>query len=169
LYNKTSIYLYVPYIEELTKKNILKLYYNYPRLKRVIVFSSETNYSYDEFEFEFIFTTEKLGYKSCGVVNDSYFVSGINTFTETLKHNSCLHKKISIDKDGNIKNCPSMTESFGNITETTLEKAINNLNFKKYWNITKDQIKICKDCEFKNKLLSLTTRTEKNHQQPCET
>jgi len=23
--------------------------------------------------------------------------------------------------------------------------------------------------EFKNKLLSLTTRTDKNHQQPCET
>ncbi len=43
-----------------------------------------------------------------------------------------------------------MVESFGNIKDTTLEEALNKKGFKKYWNITKDQINICKDCEFRN-------------------
>jgi len=158
-----SIYLYVPYTKELTKKNILKLHHNFPRLKRIVIFSSPTSNFYDEFEFEFVFTTEKIGYKSCGVVNDSYFVSGINTFSEALNHNSCLHKKISIDKNGNIKNCPSMTQSFGNITEKTLEKALEHPNFKKYWNITKDKIEICKDCEFRYICTDCRAYTEQTH------
>lgn len=88
--------------------------------------------------------------KHCGIINDGYFYSNIKLFTESHHHNTCLNKKISIDKDGNIKNCPSMTESFGNIKDVTLEEAINHPNFKKYWNITKDQIEVCKDCEFRH-------------------
>jgi hypothetical protein len=33
-----------------------------------------------------------------------------------------------------------MKDSFGNIKDTTLEEAINKPGFKKYWNITKDEI-----------------------------
>lgn len=43
-----------------------------------------------------------------------------------------------------------MTESFGNIRDTTLKQAIEKPGFKKYWNITKDQISVCKDCEFRH-------------------
>jgi len=42
-----------------------------------------------------------------------------------------------------------MAESFGNIQDTTLEEALNKEGFKKYWDITKDQIEVCKDCEFR--------------------
>ncbi len=42
-----------------------------------------------------------------------------------------------------------MPESFGNIRDTTLMEAIEKPGFKKYWNITKDQIAVCKDCEFR--------------------
>lgn len=47
------------------------------------------------------------------------------------------------------KNCPSMKESYGNIKDTTLIEALEKPGFKKYWNITKDQINVCKDCEFR--------------------
>ena len=43
-----------------------------------------------------------------------------------------------------------MSENFGNIKDTSLSEALNKNNFKKYWNITKDQIEICKDCEFRH-------------------
>jgi SPASM domain peptide maturase of grasp-with-spasm system len=62
---------------------------------------------------------------------------------------SCLNREISIDADGNIKNCPSMKESFGNIRDTTLAEAIEKPGFKKYWDINKDKIHVCKDCEFR--------------------
>ena len=42
-----------------------------------------------------------------------------------------------------------MSDSFGNIRNTTLAEAIEILGFKKYWNITKDSITKCKDCEFR--------------------
>jgi len=85
----------------------------------------------------------------CGKITPDYFSSYIETFTESLAYNSCLNRKISIDTEGNIKNCPSMKESFGNIRDTTLQEALNKPGFKKYWNITKDQISVCKDCEFR--------------------
>lgn len=99
-----------------------------------------------------IFYSKKglTGFQNCGKIGSDYFVTNLRHFTESQKHNSCLNRKISIDKDGNIKNCPSMKENFGNIKETTLEEALNHPNFKKYWNITKDQIDVCKDCEFRH-------------------
>lgn len=85
----------------------------------------------------------------CGFISKDLFSLDLLTFTESHHHNSCLNRKIAIDKEGNIKNCPSMAESFGNIKDTTLAKAIEKPGFKKYWDINKDKIHVCKDCEFR--------------------
>ncbi|MCC7050253.1 MAG: grasp-with-spasm system SPASM domain peptide maturase [Bacteroidia bacterium] len=87
---------------------------------------------------------------NCGNISSNYFAINKELFTESQHHNTCLNRKISIDVDGNIKNCPSMKESFGNIKDTTLEEALNKKGFKKYWNIKKDDIAVCKDCEFRH-------------------
>jgi len=42
-----------------------------------------------------------------------------------------------------------MSQSFGNIKDITLAEAIEKPDFKKYWNINKDKIHVCKDCEFR--------------------
>ena len=42
-----------------------------------------------------------------------------------------------------------MTRSFGNIRDTSLSEALAHPDFKKYWNIKKDDITKCKDCEFR--------------------
>lgn len=86
----------------------------------------------------------------CGIISDRLFSVNIPTYTESLHHNTCLNHKISIDTEGNIKNCPSIQESYGNISDTTLEEALNKPGFKKYWNISKDRISVCKDCEFRH-------------------
>jgi len=85
----------------------------------------------------------------CGVIFPHYFTTNIFVFAEAQKHNTCLNRKIAIDAEGNIKNCPSMKESYGNIKDTTLREALSKPGFKKYWNINKDQIEVCKDCEFR--------------------
>ena len=87
---------------------------------------------------------------SCGVINTQNFVSNLNIFTESQQHNTCLNRKISIDKDGYIKNCPSMAHHFGHISDTKLEDVIANPEFTKYWYIKKDEITKCKDCEFRH-------------------
>ena len=85
----------------------------------------------------------------CGLIGLKEMSINIDHYSESIMHNSCLNRKISIDAEGNIKNCPSMTESYGNIRDTTLAEAIEKPGFKKYWNINKDQIAVCKDCEFR--------------------
>ena len=99
----------------------------------------------------------------CGVVNFKNLNLNKYFYNESLHHNSCLHKKIAIDIDGNIKNCPSMPQSFGNIKDTTLEEALAHKDFKKYWNVTKDQIEVCKDCEFRYICTDCRAYTERSH------
>lgn len=87
--------------------------------------------------------------KLCGSIHTSYFVANYQSFSEMRSFNGCLNRKISIDKTGEIKNCPSMIVSYGNIDEVSLEDAIDVPGFKKYWKISKDDINGCRDCEFR--------------------
>jgi SPASM domain peptide maturase of grasp-with-spasm system len=85
----------------------------------------------------------------CGNINSDDFYPNLLLFTESQKHNTCLNRKISIDIEGYIRNCPSMKQHYGNIRDTSLQQALEHPDFKKYWNVHKDQIKVCKDCEFR--------------------
>lgn len=85
----------------------------------------------------------------CGQVSVEYFVSNIEMYMESKLYNNCLNRKISINSNGEIKNCPSTKGNFGNIKKVKLRNVINNEKFKTYWNINKDQISVCKDCEFR--------------------
>lgn len=85
----------------------------------------------------------------CGNISASNFVVNQDIFFESNSWNSCLNKKISIDKSGLIKNCPSMVKHYGSVNEKSLIEVVDNSSFKSLWNVTKDQIDICSDCEFR--------------------
>nr|WP_290671700.1 grasp-with-spasm system SPASM domain peptide maturase [Kordia sp.] len=89
--------------------------------------------------------------KNCGIICQNSFQVNLDLFTESQQFNSCLNKKLSIIENGDIKNCPSIPEALGNIKETTLTEIFDSKeeDVNKYWNITKDQIEVCKDCEFR--------------------
>lgn len=99
--------------------------------------------------------------KQCGKISKDFFYTGLYQINLSYNCNSCLYKKISVDINGDIKNCPSMPESYGNIKDTSLEEALNKPGFKKYWNITKDQIEVCKDCEFRHVCTDCRAYTER--------
>jgi SPASM domain peptide maturase of grasp-with-spasm system len=86
----------------------------------------------------------------CGIINfDNLVFDSIESHRRLKKTNGCLDKKISIDRFGNIKNCPSMRAAYGNIRDNQLSDIIKKEEFKKFWHITKDQISICNVCEFR--------------------
>ena len=133
-----------------TEKMMQELVKNNLRITSIILFNAPLNKVFSHHQTNIYLVTKILNSKMhCGNIANSLFTLNIKSFTESLHHNSCLNRKISIDAEGNIKNCPSMPESFGNIKDTTLAEAIEKPGFKKYWNITKDQIAVCKDCEFR--------------------
>jgi SPASM domain peptide maturase of grasp-with-spasm system len=70
-------------------------------------------------------------------------------FTELQRHNGCLNGKISIDEQGRIKNCPSMSRSFGALGQTSLSEIAASAQLRSLWKIAKDQIETCRDCEFR--------------------
>jgi len=146
-----SIDLIIPFARG-TLKYILEKHTEKIKITNVLVHSTPIEILKEDFKnFSVNFIENKItNFTSCGVVSQKYFTVNKLKVLESINHNSCLHKKLAIDKDGNVKNCPAMGENFGNIKDTSLHEAVNKSGFKKYWNITKDQIEVCKDCEFRH-------------------
>jgi SPASM domain peptide maturase of grasp-with-spasm system len=146
-----SIELYLLYNTEITKQEIIDLADWNLRISYIIVHDSDfEEQTYSVCKIPIKYTNQRLSNEAhCGIIDKSSFSVNMDIFMESQLYNSCLNRKISIDQNGEIKNCPSMAKSFGNISDITLEEALNKKDFKQYWNITKDQINICKDCEFR--------------------
>lgn len=90
--------------------------------------------------------------------------SGYATNNLLRKKNGCLYKKVCIDTEGNIKNCPSMPETYGNIRDIHLEEVLINPAFTRWWVICKDKVEVCKDCEFRYNCTDCRAfRVEKNN------
>ncbi|TAE47300.1 MAG: grasp-with-spasm system SPASM domain peptide maturase [Cytophagia bacterium] len=149
-----SIEIFVHFSLDLTKENIYVLMCKYPRLYSVVLHSAPTDevLLQDIESKAFIVQIQQKidNHTHCGFISPDYFSINISTFTESQHHNTCLNRKISIDVNGEIKNCPSMTKSYGNIKDTTLAEALAKEGFKDMWHIKKDQIKVCQDCEFRH-------------------
>jgi SPASM domain peptide maturase of grasp-with-spasm system len=119
--------------------------------KYVVVNSSLSEY-YDGAPLTGIrFTTQEIdSHNHCGLITQKHLTPpSVNTFFEAKSFNGCLNRKISVDADGNIKNCPSMNASYGNVHNTSLVTAVNSSHFKEKWETSKDHIAICCDCEFR--------------------
>jgi SPASM domain peptide maturase of grasp-with-spasm system len=86
----------------------------------------------------------------CGIITQKHLTPpAVGSFFEAKSFNGCLNKKISVDAAGNIRNCPSMRDSYGNIRDSSLLQAVHAAGFKENWSISKDHISICRDCEFR--------------------
>ena len=109
-----------------------------------------------------ILNKSSLDNKNCGNISPDFFNINIDTFTETKHCNFCLNKKIAIDSTGLISPCPSIKDYIGNIETIKTEELFNNEQLEKY-NIPKDQINICKDCEFRYMCHDCRAFTERTH------
>ncbi len=144
------------------KVNFKSIKTKYQRITKLIFFNSPYEKTLEGLP-SIVHTKRNISsFKHCGQIRN-YFVANIDSFLESLNHNSCLHKKISIDRYGNIKNCPAMSESYGNIQNIPLNEGYMKEGFRKYWNLTKDEIEVCKDCEFRYICTDCRAFTERTH------
>ncbi|MDR2126636.1 MAG: grasp-with-spasm system SPASM domain peptide maturase, partial [Prevotellaceae bacterium] len=139
----------LPYSPEYFDENVGKLLYNYMIINRLTLHSAPFDHVINLKHTFVVYLRENIQNNRCGIINKSYFTQNIVHITEALHHNTCLHKKLFIDKNGNIKNCPFSETVFGNILNADVEKIITTSSFTKYWNIKKDDVEVCKDCEFR--------------------
>jgi len=148
-----------------TSGNILQdewfyLIEKYAMLSNVFIYDSGANKKIDFTKYSsknapllmgnIFYLDSKLDSQSCGIITQENLTFGDVGMYNLLKtYNGCLYKKLTIDKDGNIKNCPFINKKFGKIKDVDLSEIINSKEFQKLWFIKKDDIEICKDCEFR--------------------
>jgi SPASM domain peptide maturase of grasp-with-spasm system len=115
------------------------------------IFNTPVNYEYlKHLPTEIKFIDNVINESSCGKIHKLNFAINIDVFIESQKHNTCLNKKISINKDGMICNCPSMKQHYGKFGKKSLNEVINQNDFKDWWFIGKEQIDICQICEYRH-------------------
>jgi SPASM domain peptide maturase of grasp-with-spasm system len=148
-----TVDIVLPWYENLTDADVTAFASRHPRINNLVIhgapfsrFTADQNYNLTRI----IYTTEQVSSEHhCGLVFADYFIVNMTMFTESHHFNSCLNRKISVDKTGFIKNCPSMQRDFGHISNTPLKAALADPAFTAVWNITKDQCTTCRDCEFR--------------------
>lgn len=150
-----SFEILVPHGEDITEESLTKLGQSFLRLNKIIVYLSppylQGSSNGNSNLAEVVFTDIDLSNNThCGFIIPEEFSVNINTYTEMLSFNGCLNKKISIDENGDIKSCPIMENSYGNINQNSLYEVMQSTEITKLWNITKESIKECNICEFRN-------------------
>lgn len=63
--------------------------------------------------------------------------------------NPCLGRKIAIDCNGSIKPCLWINKSIGNVEKESVNEILLTKQFVPYWELTKDKIHICSECELR--------------------
>lgn len=148
-----TVELIIHFTTDLNVQRISQLLENHLRVDQVIIHSCPEDRTLENFSNhlgQVTWIQQAISSSAhCGFITPHSFSININHFTESQQHNSCLNKKISIDENGAIKNCPASTKYFGHIQKDTLKDALLQDAFQAAWQIHKDQIKVCQDCEFR--------------------
>jgi len=148
-----SVQLLLKYHPDYSKELFRNLLAQNQRIMSITVHSTDdellTGQAQNEINVFFI-KNLILSEEHCGAISKFNFASNILLFMESHFHNSCLNRKIAVDKKGFIRNCPSATNHYGLFGQRTLKEAIAEPLFRQAWNIKKDDIAICRDCEFRH-------------------
>ena len=156
LFENTSIRdleVLIPYTDILEIDFILKLHLDFPRLRKITIHKSPTQIESINIHDEIciIYSSEEItNEECCGVINYWYMLPKTELYLESQQFNTCLNRKIGIDRLGNIKNCPSASHSYGIVGKEKICDIVRSDAFQRYWKIKKDDIKGCKDCELRH-------------------
>jgi SPASM domain peptide maturase of grasp-with-spasm system len=146
----TDLVVFLKYSELWSTSKINELFIVCQRISALIFTSAHKDSTEVLLGRTLTFTTTELKNDNCGKIHPQYFSCNIKAFSESQRYNSCLNGKISITEEGIIKNCLSLKNEFGSINNPVLRDVIAGQSFQKFWNIGKDKINICKDCEFRH-------------------
>lgn len=119
---------------------------NFPKINKVLFYGVTTIENLNT-NYPFVYINEVIeSSNQCGQISPYIFSNSKKHILKSINYNSCLYKKVGIDVEGNIKNCPSLNIEFGNVDDDDLSNHIPHFETEL---INKDKIEVCKDCEFR--------------------
>lgn len=146
-----NLSIIISYNSILENKRINEILTYGKTISELIIYNSDEKEIINSFEINIDYRKGNIDFeKECGTISKKHFSPNFEAISESYNFNSCLNRKISIDKNGYIKNCPSMKHHYGHISSTKLEDVVDLPEFQKWWHIKKDDIDVCKDCEFRH-------------------
>jgi radical SAM protein with 4Fe4S-binding SPASM domain len=81
--------------------------------------------------------------------NPSFFVDE-EVYKKNRCWNSCWFGKVAVTSQGNVLPCVfARNQVAGNIKHQSLSEIINGETMLSYWELTKDKVEACKDCEYR--------------------
>jgi SPASM domain peptide maturase of grasp-with-spasm system len=123
-----------------------KITKNHLRINSIRIFESNKS---NQTIYNLFYYKNSLRLKEVSKISLNSLIINIDLYTESLKFNNFYNRKIVIDENGNIKRSIYEEIIFGNINERSLVDIVTLRNFRNYWGVNKDRLKICKDCEFR--------------------
>lgn len=158
-----SIQLMVPFHKDLKVFLDSSLKEQFFRLSKILVYKASEGFELDAPLYKLVFTRqESVSHEYCGNISMESFSIHTQSYVRNMNYNSCLDHKISVNKNGLIGNCPSMSETFGQVDETSLAEVLRGNKLQRKWKLTKDKISICSICEFRTICTDCRAFTLKN-------
>lgn len=146
------IEIYLPYIVSIEHKEVLEFLKKHLRISKIVFYNTPELIKKTEENrlANVLYSNRNLAMDDgCGQICNESFIVEMGFFTESVNYNNCLNQKLSIDKEGEIKNCLHFESSYGNILSDDIEQIVKTNKFQKLWHIKKDDIVTCKVCEFR--------------------
>ena len=147
-----AIRLILPHGIELEDQEVCQIADGYDRIQSILIHGALKNRITHSPRYKVPINHRTLkitGPECCGVVYESLMISNIKTYMESKEFNNCLNRKLTISKDGLVTNCSQMSQSFGHIASVKLRDVVTSPEFQAPWSITKDQVDVCRDCEYR--------------------
>ncbi len=146
-----TIEVLVPYMDEDKNSQLINFIEKNPRVQILYFYNSPFNKSINKpFYFNVVYYEKNLtDEKLCGIISTDYFLVDIKNFSKAKNVNSCLKDKLFISSSGTIKNCPSLNKKIGHINDVVFDDLYTAMEKDFVRNITKDNIDVCKDCEYR--------------------
>ena len=148
-----SVDLVIPHVQGIHDRDYFKLIIKFPRIRRVFVYEADKDIVVDADD---ILLAHKLVYskktrtgKHNHLTEREAFMYNVPSFCEATNYNLGLNQKVSITRDGFIKNHITHESDYGHVDACDLKSVICDTGFKQKWAISNDKIEKCKDCQFR--------------------
>lgn len=143
--------LLLKYDASLTEDALVEVCHRYPFVAQVSVYGCpcEARVDVTPYNSRILYTSAEFTPSSCGHVDPQFFSTTLEHFAEAQRHNTCLHRKLSVCANGEIRACPAMKESVGHTATHRLAAVVDHPHLIQIGNLSKDRISVCRDCEFR--------------------
>lgn len=145
------IHIYT-FFSQIDTKDLTEFLLMNSRFRYIVFMNSPENNSIKNEELGLAhleYKTNTLDFNDCGNVCKDLFVYDSEHFFEAHTYNTCLNRKVYISQNGLMRNCPLMNRIFGNIRQLSIKEIVNSPGFQDLWHVRKDEIDVCKDCEYR--------------------